>query len=319
MQKKVLQVLFVLFLFLSIQSCDDEDSAPQFIQEFTTSIKENPSNTLSLGNPGLAGNQAGITFSLRDENPSNALSIDSQTGELRVKNGNFFDFETRQSITATAVATVSGTEQTAPITINITDVDQVGDILTTSLSSYNSLADNEWLEITANEYALLTKEVKSLTVGGLQDVDFASKATSFSPNFTQASTPGTYGSTVINALPSNSYLFAFKITANASSITGLKIKASTTSISSGYNDVGNAIDISNTSANSDHYFVMKPSVSYTNAPYTAVYTGSTGGIRGLSISGTRLRYWSRGDSNSLISISSNLPNYQVLSTTEKSW
>lgn len=110
-------------------SSDDDATATNIItlQDFDVTIDENPSNGQSLGN--VTANQSiggtVLTYAIASQSPSGALSINSSTGELTVLDASIYDYESNQTITA--VVSVNGNPDTATATININNVNEIGD------------------------------------------------------------------------------------------------------------------------------------------------------------------------------------------------
>ncbi|MEQ3498629.1 hypothetical protein ABMY20_02600 [Tenacibaculum sp. SSH1-16] len=94
------------------------------VQDFSTTIDENPTDGQSLGTISASGD-ATLTYSITAQSPNGALNINSNSGELTVANPTLFDFETNPTITATVSVDNAGTVQTATVTINLNDIDEV--------------------------------------------------------------------------------------------------------------------------------------------------------------------------------------------------
>lgn len=115
---------FLVVLILGISSCDDETVAPPTVTAsgITITIDENPSDGRVLGSVTGTTDQGELVFSLTDENPSGALAIDVNTGELSVKDPTKFDFETNAVVRATGNVSVLGVTESASISINLTNM-----------------------------------------------------------------------------------------------------------------------------------------------------------------------------------------------------
>jgi len=94
------------------------------VQDFSTTIDENPTDGQSLGTIQASGD-ATLTYSIAAQSPNGALNINANSGELTVANPTLFDFETNPTITATVSVDNAGIVQTAAVTINLNDVDEV--------------------------------------------------------------------------------------------------------------------------------------------------------------------------------------------------
>jgi hypothetical protein len=94
------------------------------LQDAMHTIDENPTNGQIIGNI-QASEGVGANFSISTQSPAGALSIDANSGELSVADAALFDFEANTSITATITA--DGTTSSATATIEINNVDEIGD------------------------------------------------------------------------------------------------------------------------------------------------------------------------------------------------
>ncbi|PHR72860.1 MAG: hypothetical protein COA67_03930 [Lutibacter sp.] len=91
------------------------------IQDFSTTIDENPTNGDSLGTVQATGDGT-LSFSISSQTPAGALSIDASTGELTVLNATSFDFESNPTITANISVDNSVSTEAATATINLNDL-----------------------------------------------------------------------------------------------------------------------------------------------------------------------------------------------------
>ena len=96
------------------------------IQDFSTTIDENPTNGDSLGIVQASGDGT-LSYSITSQTPAGALSIDATTGELTVADTMLFDYETNPTVTATIAVDNSGNTQTLTATIDLTDLHEVGE------------------------------------------------------------------------------------------------------------------------------------------------------------------------------------------------
>lgn len=115
--------LVAIVLFVTMVNCHSDDEQETLsLQNFTATINENPANGQIIGNVQATG-KGTLTYSITVQTPTGALSINANTGELTVANAALFDFETNPIITATVSAT--GASNTATVTINLTNVNEV--------------------------------------------------------------------------------------------------------------------------------------------------------------------------------------------------
>ncbi len=97
------------------------------VQNFTTTIDENPTNGSVLGT--VQANSTGtLSFSIASQTPAGALSINANTGELTVADATLFDFETNPTITANISVNNSENTETATATIDLNDlINEIGE------------------------------------------------------------------------------------------------------------------------------------------------------------------------------------------------
>src|SRR5690554_6877715 len=108
--KKLLPIIFLLAVF-NIISCSKEDSTPVSIEttitayDFSKTIDENPPVGFEIGTLLASTNQGSLSFSLAEQNPTGALSIDATSGKLKVADPSLFNFETNPVISGLAKIT----------------------------------------------------------------------------------------------------------------------------------------------------------------------------------------------------------------------
>ncbi|MBX2829160.1 MAG: cadherin repeat domain-containing protein [Flavobacteriaceae bacterium] len=100
---------------------DQETSVEISISDFSITINENPDAGFVLGQIEASTNQGSISFSIASENPSGALQITS-SGMISVANASLFDYETRETITATIEARIGNVTRSANISIALLDL-----------------------------------------------------------------------------------------------------------------------------------------------------------------------------------------------------
>lgn len=129
--KTIKQTLFSILMMVSLAiliSCsDDDDETPieLSIQDFNITIPENPSDDgLFIGTLEASTNRGTISFGLTEPDPTGAIQVNPETGDLTIISPSLFDFETRERVTAKAVVIVENVTDTASVTITITDVDE---------------------------------------------------------------------------------------------------------------------------------------------------------------------------------------------------
>lgn len=103
----------------------DETDPPAVIvttTDFKTEINENPEDGQSIGVVSGTASEGDVTFSITSQEPADALSINSATGELNVKNPSLFDFETRTTVTAVVKVMSGDVSKNATVNITLKDV-----------------------------------------------------------------------------------------------------------------------------------------------------------------------------------------------------
>lgn len=123
-------VKYVLITILFIACSNDgnsKDNFPPIIPDQVFSIAENPSSNMSIGTI-VANDDNNDNLSFRINTISNndfrdAIEINISTGEIRVMDVNFFDFETITSFVGSVTVSDGEFEVNANITININNVE----------------------------------------------------------------------------------------------------------------------------------------------------------------------------------------------------
>ena len=119
-----LSILALSFLTVSCSSDDDANTASVNLQDLAVTIDENPTDDQVIGT--VQSNSTNpLTFSIVSQSPSGALEIDATTGELTVLDAGVYDFETNPTITA--VISSSEAVNTATVTVNLVNVNEIGD------------------------------------------------------------------------------------------------------------------------------------------------------------------------------------------------
>lgn len=119
-----------LLFVISCNSDDDVNNGQQnnviTVQDFSTSVDENPTNGQTLGTVSASSRET-LTYSIVSSTPVNALSIDVNTGELTVEDETLYDYETNTVITATVSVENSTEIKNLIVTVDISNVNEVGD------------------------------------------------------------------------------------------------------------------------------------------------------------------------------------------------
>lgn len=317
--KKIVLIFIIIF---SISCNNDDDFEPTLnVSDSIFTLDENPELYTVIGTIKATSNESPISYSIVNESVIGATHIDSTTGEIIVANPQVFDYELNPSIILTIGVKTNSLSKNIRVTINLNDIENFLEILSTSKDAFINSNENEWVQITREEYNLLATQMLNVTRIGMSEELYAS-----------VENPNPYATgeskTVVNQgadIPSNSYVFACKFFCSEgfweTCVVGTKIKISTNTITDGFIDLGNSLG--NIKTNNDYYdtelfFVLKHNQIKTDAVgYLAVYDskGQLGDIE------TDLfHHESAGDVNSFsTSIYSNVLMYQGLSTTQKQW
>jgi hypothetical protein len=118
-------VLFSGVLFVTA-SCSEDETEPVEItaEDFSVTIDENPQDGAVIGTVSASVNTGTLSYSLSNQNPGGAMTINSSTGELSVLNSGAFDFETNPVVSATATVSGGQASEEVSITINLNDIDE---------------------------------------------------------------------------------------------------------------------------------------------------------------------------------------------------
>jgi hypothetical protein len=116
-------------LLLTTFGCSSDDSGSAANNEVTlqnleVTTDENPTVGLTIGTVLTTGNGV-LNFSIINQTPAGALTINSSTGELTVADAALFDYESNPIITA-EVSSVDAVN-TATVTIGLTDINEIGE------------------------------------------------------------------------------------------------------------------------------------------------------------------------------------------------
>ena len=127
---KLLKTLSLIVLLTCISCSNDDNSSPANIislQDLEVAMDENPTNSQLIGNVVATQTVGGatLTYTIDSQIPVGALAINSSTGELTVADAMLFDYETNSSITA--IISVNGATNNSAITVNLNNINEIGD------------------------------------------------------------------------------------------------------------------------------------------------------------------------------------------------
>ncbi|WP_424961016.1 hypothetical protein [Ekhidna sp.] len=115
------------------------------VEDYESTIDENASDNQSLGFVPVIGD-GDLSFFIISQTPANAMDIDQFDGELTVRTPEIFDYETNPVITASiSVNNESSGEtvdQTLTVTINLNNVNEIGDFAYGGVIFWVDPADN---------------------------------------------------------------------------------------------------------------------------------------------------------------------------------
>ena len=83
-------------------------------------MDENQENGQIIRTVSGSTNEGNVTFSITEQTPSDAFSIDATSGELKVADAMLFNFETNPVITGNVKVANGAVSQNASVTITLT-------------------------------------------------------------------------------------------------------------------------------------------------------------------------------------------------------
>ena len=313
--KPILKIpsFFILTLLLFTISCSKDDNpgggSGINAQNLVTNFDENPADGASVATIQAVSDNT-LNYSITSQTPSGAMSINSNTGELKVANASLFDFETNPVISAVISIIDPSNTTSATATINLNNLDDIESFLSTSKAAYTSASDGNWIGITEAEYNTLATRLNEVTKVATTDAQYNTPGS--------AVTVGMAATFVDNngvTMPANSFVFAIKYKDFNNTGGGIKVKQSSTNVTSGYTDLGGTLS----SATDNHYVLKGNNTAVPAVGYLAIYDPDGYHIRLQGSAGNQVIY-DAGDTNSVSSILNDLiVLYQGLSTTQKQW
>ena len=304
----------VALFFISCSSEDDSVIVTPTASDIQKTIDEHAVNGTPIGT--IVTNMTGtLNYSITTQTVPNALSINSNTGEVTVSDYLKIDFETNPALGATVSVTNSTETSTAQVLVTLNDVDDIAAFLTDSKTAYHAASNGDWIKITVDEYVLLANSLNEVTKSGATDDQY---------NFGVYGSvnPTTTGITMANdngvTMPENSYCFAFRYRVNVDETLTTKVKVSSTSAISGFIDLGSTLPTHDIGHN---YFVLKGNKTPTSATgYLAIYSKSSFQYEVID-EPTKYNYEfdDASELNTEGLTTRAVIRYQGLSTTQKQW
>jgi len=147
--------IFTLAIILSLISCsnDDETIITVDTSDFNVTIDENPLINQEIGNVQGTTNQGNVTFSILEQTPNGAFSVNASTGKLTVVDETLFDFETNPVITGTIKVSNGEISGNSFVKITLNDIEESvfhGDITLTTQEEIDAFGANNYITIDGN-------------------------------------------------------------------------------------------------------------------------------------------------------------------------
>lgn len=101
-------------ILINIENINDVE-----INDFTTSMYENPEEFQVIGAVSATAEEGNIIYSIVSQSPDNSFSVNPNTGELQVISPSHFNYDKNQTITGQIMAESAGATDVADITINL--------------------------------------------------------------------------------------------------------------------------------------------------------------------------------------------------------
>lgn len=154
------QFLFFLFVF-GFFSCSKDSTSEDPItivtisaSNFSISIQENPSEGHLIGSIAATANQGSVSFTLLEQDPSDAFSVDAHSGAIIVSDSFLFNFELHPVLSGSVKVQNGEVFKNVSVTINLIDV----------LETIVNIPDIHF------KYALVNYNVVDLNGDGLGDI-----------------------------------------------------------------------------------------------------------------------------------------------------
>ena len=133
-----LQILMGLVMLTWI-ACEPKDSLPEItVQDFTTTITENPQAGASIGTVIASTSSGSLTYEFTAEEPAGAMQLSPTTGALTVAAPFTFDFEKRERITAVITVKNGSVSKDLTVLILLDDVKPSQDNINTFAGDYRT-------------------------------------------------------------------------------------------------------------------------------------------------------------------------------------
>ncbi|WP_353780022.1 hypothetical protein [Winogradskyella sp. 3972H.M.0a.05] len=301
--------LILGFCILFCMACSSEDENPRTeSNDINISVDEYPSSGtfLSQITTSLEGT---VSFTIQSQTSSQAIIITQN--QLAVGDWLAFDFETNEVLEATVVASNGAETETINVTVSINDVDDIWAFLSgSSRTAYENASNGEWVMISESEYNDLANYLADTTKSGASDNQIFSGASvdNYTGNRTIANDNGF-------AIPTGSYVFAFKYYSWINNVVSSRVKISEGDSGGLYQYLGGMLPEHNDEFN--HFVLKGVSAPTSSEGFIGMYASGSVGVKDNASS----RYkWRNGDVDNLDNTTlGNVFLQQGLSTTLKQW
>lgn len=152
--------IFFLILILILASCSKDSDEPTITEitvttsDFLITIDENPESGQVIGTVTGTTNEGAVSFSIIEQFPESAFSIDPSSGELKVAVPTLFNFEVHPELTGTVKVANGTLFEIAAVTINLNDLEEEriyeGDVWLASQDEINDFGNSGFTHITGN-------------------------------------------------------------------------------------------------------------------------------------------------------------------------
>ena len=164
--KTIIKIAALVLLFLSSGCASNDDSSTIFtVFDFSVTMDENPGNGRTIGTISTSPS-TGLSFSISNQSPNGAMSINSASGELSVANATLFDFETNPEITGTVMVSNGDLSKSASIAISLIDKSELNIVNGDVILPYQRDIDNFGLQ----NYDVITGTLQIGFIYGPNDI-----------------------------------------------------------------------------------------------------------------------------------------------------
>lgn len=321
---KYLKLSMITICMIAVVSCGNDDDGTgttntgiQLQDPFILSLDENPAIGQSIGNIN-ASSSSPLSFSILEQQFTNAIAINSSTGEVTVRDASFFDFETNSEIRG-VVEVNNGTETaTTDLRIDLNNKDDIAFALTDSQQNYLDAQNGDWIEITESEFERLNDVIVDITTSG-----FLEGGVTIAPSMTGVFTLANLDEAARgpNSMPNNSLVFAFKYYAveNQLGSDSHRVKQSSVTNSTGFENLGNPLP-AHQKENGVVCFVMKGNETSINSNQGFLgFQKSSGSTMGIAENSGVMLFALGEASDFNMESNGSSALYEGLSTTTKQW